>query len=204
MAIKAFIIDFGGVLVRTRDYSGRDRWETQLGIPKGELSRAVFDSKQAVLATVGKASEEAIWQNVGDSYKLTPEQLAELRVDFWRGDRLDDKLVDFIESLRPRLKTAVLSNAWPEARQTFFRVYHLGQYFDHIFISAEMGVAKPDPAIFRVTLDRLGVTAVEAIFIDDALENVLAAEQLGLKAIHFTGTKAVIRETLELLGPSLQ
>ncbi len=200
MPIKAFITDFGGVLVRTHDFSGRDKWEKRLGLKRGELSRAVFDSDQAILASVGKVSQAAIWENVASLYHLSPDQVAELKVDFWSGDRLDNDLINFIQSLRTSIRTALLSNAWTDARQTFFRVYGLGKYFDHIFISAEMGVAKPDPQIYRRTLDHLGVGADEAIFVDDALENVNAADQIGMHAILFTRTSAVIDETRKILG----
>jgi HAD superfamily hydrolase (TIGR01509 family) len=55
-----------------------------------------------------------------------------------------------------------------------------------VICSADEGVAKPDPAAFQLTLDRLGIAPSEAVFIDDTLGHVGAARRLGMYAIHYT------------------
>ena len=60
---------------------------------------------------------------------------------------------------------------------------------------------KPDPRIYKVTLDRYAVTASNAVFIDDKLENVNAAIQLGIHGIHFT-TAAKLKKDLDAFGVS--
>ena len=158
VAIKAVVTDFGGVLVRTEDPRGRQKWEEILGLRPGDLAHEVFESGAAVRATTGEVPESAVWQSVGSAYKLDESQLRQLQVDFWSGDQLDSLLVDFLHSLRPRYKTAILSNAWSGARRAFTQSYHLDEAVDQIIISAEEKLAKPDQRFYQLAADRLGVT----------------------------------------------
>jgi HAD superfamily hydrolase (TIGR01509 family) len=66
--------------------------------------------------------------------------------------------------------------------------------FDEIAISAEVGLIKPEPAVFKHILKQLGVQAGEAIFIDDSPTNVQAAEALGIRSFVFAGTEALRKE----------
>jgi HAD superfamily hydrolase (TIGR01509 family) len=202
MRLRAVISDFGGVLVRTRDNSGRLKWEQRLDLQPGGLADIVFNSPVSIEATLGKQPEEAIWVHVGEVFNLSPVETKELRQDFWAGDRFDKTLGAFIGGLRPQLKTAILSNAWTDARKTFTQVYHLDRYTDAFIISSEVGIAKPDARIYRTALDRLGVLAEEAIFLDDVEINVRAAINLGLRGIQFENTAQAIRELRALLDGS--
>jgi HAD superfamily hydrolase (TIGR01509 family) len=67
--------------------------------------------------------------------------------------------------------------------------------FDVVVCSGEEGVAKPDPTIYRLALDRLGVEPGEAVFVDDSRGHVAAARELGIHAIHFT-TAAALADAL--------
>ena len=69
--------------------------------------------------------------------------------------------------------------------------WQVDHFFDVVYCSGDEGVAKPDPAAYQVTLSRLGVEPREAAFVDDAIENVQAASELGLHAIHFTDGRAL-------------
>ncbi len=192
MSIRAVIFDFGGVLVRTIDPSGRQKWEARLGLADGELSKIVFDSEAASRAMLGQVSESAIWEHVASTLRLDAAQLAELERDFWSGDWLDTELVEFLRSLRPRYKTGILSNAWSGAREAFVNLFGLGQVVDAIIISAEEGVAKPDRRIYQIAAGRLGVQLHEAIFVDDMLENAQAAQAAGMYGVQFKNTPQTI------------
>jgi HAD superfamily hydrolase (TIGR01509 family) len=67
-----------------------------------------------------------------------------------------------------------------------------------MIISGEVGVVKPDPKIFALTVEKLGVQAGEAIFVDDMADNVKGAEQAGLHAILFRSSQQV-RDEIEQL-----
>ncbi len=194
MAVRAVIFDMGGVLLRTEDQSGRREWEQRLGLRQGGLSDAVFGSDISYRASIGELKDADVWKNVGEHFKLSEADAGQLARDFFRGDRLDTELASFLASLRPKYKTAILSNAWPAARKTISETLGLGNAVDWIIISAEVGCAKPQERIYRIALDKLGVQPEEAIFLDDMPENVQAAKAIGMMGLQFVSTKQAIRE----------
>lgn len=199
MTIKALIFDFGGVLMRTEDQAPRRMWEARYGLKDWGLAELVFGNPFSTRATIGQADTEAIWQHVAEQLKLQAQDLAELQRDFWAGDRLDTVLIDFVAGQRGMLRTAILSNAWPDARIYFSSHPEIRSAFDLLVISAEEGVAKPDPEIYRRALDRLSVEAGEAIFVDDMPANVEGAQALGLAGILFQDREQVLGELEKLL-----
>lgn len=201
--IKALTWDFGGVLLRTETQEPRRNWEQRLALEHGELHDIVFHGSASRRATVGKASTEDIWISVAEQLNLGAEQLAEFRKDFWAGDQLDRDLVDATRSICEHLKTALLSNAWPDLRAYLTHELQIADAFDYMIISSEVGIAKPDEEIYRVLLERLGVLPHECIFVDDSAENIMAAKQLGLHGIHFRSREQALLELRELLPTEL-
>jgi epoxide hydrolase-like predicted phosphatase len=199
MPIRAVIFDFGGVLLRTGDQSGRRKWEARLGLPEGSLARLVYGSEASARASVGQVPVTKVWEHVAETLELTNEQLLELQRDFWAGNQLDAELVQFIRDLRPRYKTALLSNAWPDGREAFTRHFGLDSVMDAMIISAEEGMAKPDARIYEIATKRLGVRPEEAVFVDDTAKNVQAARAVGMKGVQFENTAQAIAEVQQYL-----
>jgi epoxide hydrolase-like predicted phosphatase len=199
MPIRGVIFDFGDVLLRTEDSGGRRKWEKYLGLPEGELSRVVFESEVADRSMVGNATEADVWKHVASTFSLNDQQLRELRRDFWSGDRIDARLLGFLRDLRPCYRTAILSNAWPGAREVFTQTLGLGDVVDEMIISAEEGVAKPDARIYRIAVRRLGVQTEETVFVDDLAENVQGARAVGMWGVQFTSTEQTIAEVKKYL-----
>jgi epoxide hydrolase-like predicted phosphatase len=200
MAIKAVIFDLGGVLVRTEFPEVRHQLELQLGLQPGTTDRAIWGSKEWELAQTGALSYEEYWKRVGATLGLaTPQDIRDFRRQYFSGDRVDPELVSLIEALRPRYKIGLLSNA-PDRLGTWLEndwgIKHL---FDAIVYSAEVGMVKPDERMFRLILDQLAVQPSEALLIDDYPRNVEAALALGLEAIRFTGTEALVKELRQYL-----
>jgi putative hydrolase of the HAD superfamily len=183
--IKGVIFDVGGVLLRTYDQSDRRKWETRMGLRPGELAHLVFDSELGRQAQVGQVSLEDVWGWVGAHLCLSPGQLVSLKRDFWAGDQLDQELCDYIRDLRPRYLTGMLSNNWSTDGRAMAQELGIADCFDAFVTSAEIGVMKPDPCIYQVALDRLGLSPPETVFVDDFVENVKAARRLGMAAVHF-------------------
>jgi len=183
--IRAVIFDLGGVLVRTEQRAPRQQLAARLGMTYEQLSSLVFDSPSARLAMQGKITPEAHWEAVRAALALSPLEFLVVRNDFWAGDVLDSGLVDTLRALRPRYKTALLSNAWGDLRAVLVSEWKIADVFDELVISAEVGLLKPDPRIYRLALERLGVAPQEAVFVDDFTENVAGARAVGMQAIHF-------------------
>jgi putative hydrolase of the HAD superfamily len=184
-AIKAVIFDVGGVLVRTHDWSGRQRWESELSLPPGQAEWLVFNSGPGLRAQQGLMTESELWQEVAAELGLDAGRLEAFRRDFWAGDSLDDELVAYISALRPAYQTAIISNFNESLRDVLDRVYAVADAFDLIVVSAEESVMKPDTRIYHLTLERLGRQPAEAVFIDDSLANVEGARAAGLHAVHY-------------------
>ena len=197
--IRAVFWDLGGVLVRTHDWSGRSRWEKRVGLLPHELERIVFRGEMGVRATLGQADVDDVWTWVLQQLKLPESERDALSRDFFSGDRVDEKLVEFIRSLRPAYKMGMISNAWPNLRQWIENEWYIADAFDHIVISAEVGIAKPDPRIYHLALDGMGVAADEAVFIDDFEENIDGAGAVGMHAIHFKDPKQATSDLRNLL-----
>jgi epoxide hydrolase-like predicted phosphatase len=98
---------------------------------------------------------------------------------------LNDDMVAFIQDLRDaHIPTAILTNNVREFRQWWWPLLDFDSLFTTIVDSHEVGMRKPNPAIYQLTLNRLGVDATRAAFLDDLHANVVAAEEVGLHGIH--------------------
>ena len=108
--------------------------------------------------------------------------------------------VDVLADVRGTgIRLAALSNwsaeKFPIARER----YRFLDWFETIVISGEVGIAKPDPRIFRHLLERTGLEAAATVYVDDVPANVSVAADLGMTALRFTGP-ASLRRDLEALG----
>ena len=198
--IQAVIFDFGGVLVRMVDDRPRLKLAEQLGVPLSRLDDLVFFSPSAQKASIGAITVDMHWEAVREALGIKPEELQSFLDQYWSADDVNWELLEFIKSLHPSYKVGLLSNAWDNLRQTMHNRWNIDGLFDELVISAEVGMVKPDPRIFHLALEKLGVQPAEAVFIDDMLVNVDAARQQGLAAIQFLDTQQTLASLQELLG----
>jgi putative hydrolase of the HAD superfamily len=192
--IKAVIFDMGGVFLRTEDRQPRLRLAEKYGLTPQGIESLVFDSETHHLAEKGILTAEDHWQSVGKQLHLDAEQSREFRQQFFAGDRLDRDLLAWISSLRSQFRTAMLSNAWSDLRQVLSRMGGVLECFDQVFISSEVGMAKPDPKIFQHVLTNLQVSPDEAVFTDDFKHNIEGAAAVGIHAVHFLSPEQARRE----------
>lgn len=202
MSIRAVIWDLGGVIVRTEDKGPRTALAERCGLTYKEIDELVFNTETAVLASIGKISELAHWEQVCRKLNLPAEQVAEVQAAFWGGDRVDTRLVEYIRSLRPRYQTALLSNAWASMRDYLTNQWRIVDAFDHVFISAERGLSKPDREIYQLVIEEMGIAPEEGVFVDDFVENIEGARAAGLHGVHFQNSAQAIAEVEQLLKRS--
>jgi HAD superfamily hydrolase (TIGR01509 family) len=121
--------------------------------------------------------------------------------DEWRGAQTAIAAnFALVRRLRRSHKVSVLSNADMSLRDRFARD-GIDVLFDDIVISAEVGMAKPDPAIFRLAAERLGLTPAECVFVDDWDRNVEAACAVGMRGVVHRADKGDdLRAQLLVLG----
>jgi epoxide hydrolase-like predicted phosphatase len=198
MTIRGVYFDFGGVLVRTEDQAPRTRLAKSLGLSAREIEQIVFEGDSSVQATLGAITEEQHWQAVAARLGLPESELPRLAEEFFRGDSWDQGLFDFLHALRGTHKVGLISNAWTGLRKVIVK-HGFSESFDTMIISAEVGLAKPDARIYRLALEKLGVAAEEAVFVDDVVANVDGARAVGMHAIQFTRPQTVLDELKALL-----
>ena len=191
---RAVIWDFGSVLVYMADDAPRLALAAQLGVPLDRLDGRVFDRESARRAAVGELTIGQHWQAVAQALGISQADLPAVIDQFWSADALNTEVVAYIQALRSRCKVGLLSNAWDNLRQTLDERLGILHLFDEIIVSAEERLVKPDPLIYHVALQRLGVQPQEAVFVDDLLVNVEAARALGMAGVHFQNAAQAIAE----------
>lgn len=204
MSIQAVIWDMGGVLLRTEDPQPRQALADSLGQSREQLEEIVFGGESGRRAQLGLISIEEHWENVLRQLSLPPEALTAFQRDFWGGDRLDRDLLDFIRTLRPRYKVGLLSNAFSDLRRLVVEIWQFADLFDAMTISAEVTLMKPDPRIYHLAAEQLGVPVSAAVFVDDFKRNVTAAQEAGMQAIHFRRLEQARQELQALLDGNVE
>ena len=107
------------------------------------------------------------------------------RAQLQQNENKNHALLRYIAALRPRYKTAILSNIPKGSLYRRFTQDELAGYFDEIVASGEIGYAKPEPEAYRIAAERLGLSAEECIFVDDRLMYCEGAEATGMKAVEY-------------------
>lgn len=112
----------------------------------------------------------------------------------------NDTLLAYAESLRPAYKVALLSNVRPHAMDAYFTPVERAQYFDTVVLSSEVGLVKPQPEIYELAAERLGVAPREAVFVDDLPANCDGARAVGMHAVVYTGLRQAQADLAALLA----
>ncbi|MHB0859468.1 MAG: HAD family hydrolase [Anaerolineae bacterium] len=185
MAIKAFVFDCGGVLLRNADLSVYERWEQRLGLTSGELAKRLWYGEPWTLAECGHLTDAQFWAAIGALLGIEDGDLQALYDDLWNTYVVDERVLALVERARVDHKVAILSNATDGLEDLLTRRYGIADRFHAIVNSARVGIAKPQPGIYEEMLRRLDVTARETVFVDDRAENVAAAAALGMHVAWF-------------------
>ncbi|MBI3158955.1 MAG: HAD family phosphatase [Chloroflexi bacterium] len=199
MPIHALLWDLGGVLVRTADPAPRDALAARLGRTRQELNDLVFgltDGRNAL--QLGEVSEADYHAGLAASLGLPVEDIPAMLAEFYAGDVVDYALVAELRRLKGGYRLVLVSNHLPTLRREM-QGWGIDHAFHHLVISAEVGLMKPDPAIFEMALEKAGCLAEEAVFVDDYEPHVAAARALGLHAIRFQDSAQALADLRALL-----
>jgi epoxide hydrolase-like predicted phosphatase len=196
MAVRAVVFDIGGVLEVPTDINLDGRWERRLGLRPGKFFDRLRRSGLGRDANLGRISEADFAQALGRLYGLDESATEELLAELWDwySGELNTEMADYFQRLRPRYGTAILSNAAAGGRREEERRYGFSAMADVLVYSYEVGIEKPDRRIYEITCERLGVRPSEVVFLDDLEVNVVAARQVGMRAVRFQSTAQAIYE----------
>jgi putative hydrolase of the HAD superfamily len=214
MSIRAVVFDIGGILEiipgggdPTRQFPEMiARWEARLSMPQGELGERI-SAMSARLLDAGKdgglgTCSEAEWlKELQHTTGWDTSQIDAFMRDFWTVycGNPNPELAAYLAGLRPRYRTALLSNSFVGARREEEQRFHFSALADPIIYSHEVGVAKPDERIYALTCERLDCAPDEIIFLDDAEANITAAREFGIHAIQFSDNTRAIADIEALL-----
>jgi putative hydrolase of the HAD superfamily len=183
----ALLIDLDGVIRRwplARDESIED----DHGLPRGSLRQAAFATERLQDAITGRVSDEA-WRSGVVSVLERDHAGAHARaaVAAWSAHpgEVDQSTLATLQSCAAALRLVLVTNATSRLTADL-RALGLIHLFHAVVNSSEVGVAKPEARIFRLALERAGVGAEQALFVDDTQANVEAAETLGILSHRFT------------------
>jgi epoxide hydrolase-like predicted phosphatase len=183
MQVLAVVFDIGGVLEDTPPTGVVEKWEAALRLRPGELNERLGGVWRA--GEVGAISEAEVSASVASLLQLDDAQAEAFMHDIWTEylGTLNTELASYFGGLRPRYRTALLSNSFVGAREREQERYGFGDITDLIVYSHEAGMAKPDPRIYRLTSERLGVRPEQVVFLDDRPDFVDGALETGMRAI---------------------
>ena len=180
MAIRAVIFDYGGVLAFHPSKEQVAEAAALCDLSPAEFVRVLWARRLDYDAGL---DPQVYWRQVASlaDRQFDDALIAEMmrrEIDFW--SRLDDRVLNWIAQLRTSgLKTGILSNL-PHPLAARLRSNGFLTHFDQITFSCDLGVTKPQRAIYEHPVGGLGVAPEEALFLDDRPENVAGAREAGL------------------------
>lgn len=209
MSIRAVVFDIGGILEvipgggdpTIRYPQMMAAWERRLGMPEGALDRQIRELGDQLVASgrdgeIGALSETAYFDAVQRVTGWDEATLGDFTCDFWDTycGNPNPELASYLGGLRPRYRTALLSNSFDGARREEEKRLRLSEISDLIIYSHEVGCAKPDPRIYAITCERLGCSPEEIVFLDDSEGHVGVARDYGIHAIPFRDNQQAIAD----------
>jgi len=198
VTIKALIWDLEGVLMLTDDDNLPLTVAKKLNAPY-EKVREIFFSDTNDKVDLGEITQDHFNEYVLDTLQIPRDKKYLLEEVINEEFYIDEELLKKIAGMRREYKIGLLSNFSNDLRPKIENEWAIASAFDEIIISCEVGMIKPDPAIFNLMLDRLGVKADESVFIDDRIKNIDGAKELGLHTIFFTDKEHALGELARIL-----
>ena len=190
--IRAVLFDFGRVISASKPASLFDGYEKELGLIPGTINTIMFESPLWQQALLGRLGMSEYWQAIGPQLNLSSRAaIQRFQTRYFEDEQINTVVLDIIKQLISSFKLAIVSNH-PPGLCHWLAAWNIEHLFDVVICSGDEGVAKPDAAIFQLALERLSITAEEALFVDDTLEHVHAARELGMHGHHFLSAEKLI------------
>jgi len=201
---KGLLVDFGGVLT-TNIFDSFSAFCSAEGLAPeavrsafrnpGEGRDLLFDLE------LGKLTDEEFEQRFSAHLGLAPERASGLIERLFGGMKADrDMEMAVVMAKRQGIRTGLISNSWGTGRYDHER---FPEMFDAWVISGEVGLRKPDPAIYEMGAERVGLPPSELVFVDDLGGNLKPAAELGFATVLHRSAAETIPQLEDLLGVKL-
>ena len=191
--IKYLIFDWGGVCVHghaLKDFA-RDLAE-KTGKDKDEIESAFRELEYPY--ETGKISPDKFWSDLkqGLNLDLPAEEIQSVMLHSC--DLSNREVLDLIVELKKKFTIVLLSNNYEDLFAHTQKFYSFEKYFDRVFSSSGIGFKKPEREAYEHVLKHLEAKPEEVVFIDDKEKNVVGANGLGIKTIHFKDSRQLEEE----------
>ena len=200
--MKGLIVDFGGVLT-TNVFDSFKAFCRAEGLPEGSVKN-MFRERGEGLSLLrqlekGELTAEEFSDKFAPLLGVSPDNLVER---LFGGIGPDEPMLDAVRRSRQAgIKTGLISNSWGDGLA--YDPALMEELFDAVVISGDVGLHKPQPEIFYLGAERIGVAPKECVFVDDLRENCAGAEAVGMTAILHRGSQGTLPQLSELLGVPL-
>ncbi|HEX6677154.1 MAG TPA: HAD family phosphatase [Actinomycetes bacterium] len=199
---RGLLVDFGGVLTTSVVEAFRSFCDAE-GLEPDTVFRRLVESAEArrLVAELecGRIAEPAFEPAFAAILGVRPDGLIERMFSHTRPAPEVAEVV--LAARRAGIRTGLLSNSWGEGRYERDRFAEL---FDGVVISGEVGLRKPQPAIYTLAASSIGVEPEACVFVDDLYHNLEPARELGMATVLHSDVEQTTAELEELLGVRLR
>jgi putative hydrolase of the HAD superfamily len=198
--LRGLLVDYGGVLTTNVWDSFRAFCDAE-GLDRDEVKRLFRDDPQALgqlrRLETGELTEEEFSAEFGAMLGLPEDRRGDLVDRLFAGMQPEEAMLEALRRARAAgLRTGMISNSWGRGRydRSLF-----GELFDGVVISGEVGLHKPQPQIFELGAERVGLLPSQCVFVDDLRENCEGAEAVGMISVLHRGPDETLTRLEELL-----
>lgn len=204
-SLTGLLVDYGGVLTTNVWDSFRAFCEAE-GIDRNEVKKVFREDPEARALLrrleAGELNEESFAPLFGPIIGVREDRYEGLVDRLFSGMQPEQAMIDALPIARAAgVKTGLISNSWGRGR---YDRDAFGELFDGVVISGEVGLYKPQPEIFRLGAERVGLEPAQCVFVDDLVENCEGAEAVGMTAVLHRGADGTLERLEELLGVGLR
>ena len=191
--IKVIIFDLGQVVIKFDLRKALERLLTVCQAPIGDITTFFTASEPERLFTEGKISSREFYNEVKKRFNSNID-FAEFCVQYNTIFEVNQPVADIIVKLKRHYRVATLSNTNELHFNYIMETYPIMNVFDECIVSFREQCQKPHYEIFKKAIEKLDVAPTNVVFVDDNEANVLAAGQIGIRAIHYTTPEALVEK----------
>jgi putative hydrolase of the HAD superfamily len=203
--LRALLVDFGGVLTTNVWDSFRAFCDAE-GLDRERVKKLFREDPEALALLrrleTGELDEDEFSAEFGPLLGIPRERHEGLVDRLFAGMEPEESMFEALRrARRAGLKTGMISNSWGRGR---YDRSMFDELFDGVVISGEVGLHKPQPQIFELGAERVGLPPSKCVFVDDLKENCEGAEAVGMVAVLHRGPDQTLERLEELLDVGLR